>query len=112
YFPSDAELGDILSEKDGAAGLDRVVNMAKERGGHDNITGILIDVIDGNPSIEEEAEEGRRLGQERAAGDKRAGPQDDGDETTMPSKEDGSDIVAQPPAAAPPDDEKAEKSDS
>jgi serine/threonine protein phosphatase PrpC len=59
YFPSDVELGDLLSEKDGAAGLERVVNMAKDRGGHDNITGVLIEVIEGNPSIEEEAEEAR-----------------------------------------------------
>ena len=105
YFPSDVELGDLLSEKDGAAGLDRVVNLAKDRGGHDNITGILIEVIEGNPSIEEEAEEGRRLAQELATGG--PVPQFVADEPTMPSKDDGSDILK--PAIDPPPPEKSSK---
>jgi serine/threonine protein phosphatase PrpC len=86
YFPSDAELGDVLSESNGEAGLEKVVNMAKERGGHDNITGILVEVVDGNPSIEEEAEEARQLAQD-ASGETAAVPRYVGDEPTMPSKD-------------------------
>src|SRR5262249_47648482 len=89
YFPSDLELGDLLAGKDGAAGLERVVNMAKERGGHDNITGVLIEVVDGSPSIEEEAERDQRTTQPEIATPTDGGvPSLVADEPTMPSKED------------------------
>ena len=109
YFPSDVELGDLLSVKNGEAGLERVVNMAKDRGGHDNITGVLIEVVEGNASIEEEAEEARRLAQDLAAGEKGAVPQYVGDEPTMPSKDDGTEALKPP---FPIGDEKPEKSES
>jgi len=49
YFPSERELGDLLIEQSGQDGLDRLVKMAKDRGGHDNITGILVEVVQGIP---------------------------------------------------------------
>jgi len=87
YFPSELELGDVLGDRDGERGLERVVTMAKERGGHDNITGILVEVVDGNPSIEEEAEEARKLAEDLQPTDPAAVPHFVGDEPTMPSKE-------------------------
>lgn len=88
YFQQDAELGELLSTADPQSGLDRVVTLAKERGGHDNITGVLIDVVDGNPSLEEEAEEQRS----KASGDG-AVPHFVADEPTMPSKDANPDSV-------------------
>ncbi len=54
YYPSDAELANLLVEKAGDEGLVRLVELAKERGGHDNITGILVEVIEGTPVAEDE----------------------------------------------------------
>jgi serine/threonine protein phosphatase PrpC len=89
YFPSDVELGDVLSGNDAAAGLERVVNMAKERGGHDNITGVLIEVVDGNLSIEEEAEQDRKAAEELASAGDGAVPRLVSEDPTVPSKGDG-----------------------
>jgi serine/threonine protein phosphatase PrpC len=105
YFPSELELGDLLSEGDGARGLEQLVNLAKERGGHDNITGILVEVVDGNPSIEEEAEEAHKLAQELATDDPNAVPQFVGDEPTMPSREE--DAGSLRPVLVKPDGERA-----
>lgn len=58
YYPSDVELAGMVTEMGGADGLERLVELAKERGGHDNITGILVEVVDGNPTIEEEEANG------------------------------------------------------
>lgn len=49
YFPSERELGELLLEKSGQEGLDRLVKLAKDRGGHDNITGVLVEVTSGLP---------------------------------------------------------------
>lgn len=88
YFSSDLELGDILSGPDGEAGLDKVVTLAKDRGGHDNITGVLVEIVDGNPSIEEEAEEARKRAQDlHNSSDPTAVPSFVGDDPTMPSKD-------------------------
>lgn len=59
YFPSERELGDLLIEQSGQEGLDRLVKMAKDRGGHDNITGVLVEVTEGlplDPPPEDEAD--------------------------------------------------------
>jgi serine/threonine protein phosphatase PrpC len=47
YFPIDSELAEVLGEKGTEDGLVKLVDMAKERGGHDNITGILVEVVEG-----------------------------------------------------------------
>jgi len=88
YFPSELELGDLLSEADGDKSLAKVIDLAKERGGHDNITGILVEVVEGNPSIEEEAEEARRLARDLSGSpnDPSAVPSYVGDEPTMPKE--------------------------
>jgi len=100
YFPSELELGDVLSSGDGEKGLEKAVSMAKDRGGHDNITGILVEVVEGNPSIEEEAEEARKLSSDLHSTDPAAVPHYVGDEPTMPSKEDAKLAAVSPP---PPD---------
>jgi serine/threonine protein phosphatase PrpC len=66
YFPTESEIADVLKEHRGAEGLNRLVEMAKDRGGHDNITGVLVDVVTGNPTVEEEEAEARRLADELA----------------------------------------------
>jgi PPM family protein phosphatase len=83
YFPADSEIAEVLAVNSGAEGLDKIVSMAKERGGHDNITGILIEVIQGNPSIEEDAADARLATQ---TGAEAAGvPRRVEDEKTIPS---------------------------
>jgi protein phosphatase len=47
YFPIDSEIAEVLGEKGTEDGLVKLVDMAKERGGHDNITGILVEVVEG-----------------------------------------------------------------
>jgi PPM family protein phosphatase len=49
YFPIDNELAELLDEQAGADGLSRLVELSKERGGHDNITGVLVEVVEGIP---------------------------------------------------------------
>lgn len=56
YFPSDAEIAELLTEKGGQDGLSRLVELAKQRGGHDNITGVLVEVVEGGPTVKEEEE--------------------------------------------------------
>ncbi|MDQ3370284.1 MAG: protein phosphatase 2C domain-containing protein, partial [Myxococcota bacterium] len=46
YFPSEEEIAQKLSEDAPGAALAEMVELAKTRGGHDNITGIAIHVID------------------------------------------------------------------
>lgn len=67
YFPVEQELAEILAEAGGEDGLGRLVELAKERGGHDNITGVLVEVVEGNPTVQEEEEEARRLSQQPAS---------------------------------------------
>jgi serine/threonine protein phosphatase PrpC len=46
YFVAEQEIADKLSEADPGRALGEMVEMAKERGGHDNITGVVINVVD------------------------------------------------------------------
>jgi PPM family protein phosphatase len=46
YFPGEDELVAHLVEGDLHTGLQELVDIAKDRGGHDNITGIAIEVLD------------------------------------------------------------------
>ncbi len=50
YFPASDELADKIKEGDPAKALEDMVNLAKTRGGHDNITGILV-AIDAVPKV-------------------------------------------------------------
>jgi PPM family protein phosphatase len=46
YFPGDVEISERLAGPDAGVGLVSLVELAKTRGGHDNITGIAIHVVD------------------------------------------------------------------
>lgn len=53
YFPAEDEIAQRLSAPAPGKALAEMVELAKERGGHDNITGItvhVLDVVDGVPS--------------------------------------------------------------
>jgi protein phosphatase len=52
YFPADTEIVQHLADGDLGAGLQEIVDLAKSRGGHDNITGILVDVVECPPEDE------------------------------------------------------------
>lgn len=45
YFPVDQELADHITANSPDEALRILVDMAKDRGGHDNITGIVVDVV-------------------------------------------------------------------
>jgi PPM family protein phosphatase len=45
YFPAEQEIADRLGSRDPDEALLELVELAKERGGHDNITGIVVHVI-------------------------------------------------------------------
>ncbi|MCG8416458.1 MAG: protein phosphatase 2C domain-containing protein [Proteobacteria bacterium] len=52
YFPVDQELADQLNKNSPVDALAELVAMAKERGGHDNITGIVIDIVSCEPGLD------------------------------------------------------------
>lgn len=45
YFPTEKELAEVIVEAEPAAALEYLITTAKDRGGHDNITGILFHVL-------------------------------------------------------------------
>jgi hypothetical protein len=45
YFPAEQEIADRLGSRDPDEALAELVELAKERGGHDNITGIVVHVL-------------------------------------------------------------------
>lgn len=45
YFPRAEEIGEVLAMEGSKAGLERLVDLAFERGGKDNITGVLVEVV-------------------------------------------------------------------
>ena len=91
YFPLDSELAELISLSASDQALEKIVTLAKERGGHDNITGIIVEVVEGNASIEEEADEARRHSMPDAVTPPEVGavPHSVGDEPTMPSPASG-----------------------
>ncbi|HEU5060174.1 MAG TPA: protein phosphatase 2C domain-containing protein, partial [Kofleriaceae bacterium] len=60
YFPLEQEVSEYVSEYEPSEALSRMITLAKGRGGHDNITGIVLEVVetptasDGVPLVEEE----------------------------------------------------------
>lgn len=93
YFPAESEISELLAEKSGQEGLERLVEIAKQRGGHDNITGVLVEVIEGAPSLEEEEEEAREnarvIEAEQRPEDREAVPSTVSLEPTLPLPDDG-----------------------
>jgi serine/threonine protein phosphatase PrpC len=67
YFPLEQEVSDYVSENEPDEALVKMVGEAKKRGGHDNITGIVLEVIETSDVAEsgdEELESPRRVGYE------------------------------------------------
>jgi serine/threonine protein phosphatase PrpC len=66
YFPLDQEVSDYISENDPEQALDKMITVAKNRGGHDNITGIVLEVLETPESeaTDDEVESPRRVGYE------------------------------------------------
>jgi serine/threonine protein phosphatase PrpC len=52
YFPQEQELYDEVVANDPEVALGKLVDAAKERGGHDNITAVIVEVLDA-PHVEE-----------------------------------------------------------
>jgi serine/threonine protein phosphatase PrpC len=46
YFPLEAEVSEYVSEHEPSEALSRMIALAKNRGGHDNITGIVLEVLE------------------------------------------------------------------
>lgn len=57
YFPADEEIAEHLLEGEIKTGLGNMVDIAKQRGGHDNITGIVVEVLECNPPPETDSAE-------------------------------------------------------
>ncbi len=49
YFPAESELADHISGTEPKDALNAMVELAKTRGGHDNITGIVVEVLKAPP---------------------------------------------------------------
>jgi serine/threonine protein phosphatase PrpC len=111
YYPAESELAEVLAVKQGIDGLTQLVEQAKDRGGHDNITGVLIHVVQGNPTVEEEEAEARRAAEEldaQSSEDRAAAPTELlGVEETAPHDDDGPTIRRSPPPAPSPPPAKA-----
>jgi serine/threonine protein phosphatase PrpC len=46
YFPLEQEVSDYISENEPDQALSKMITVAKSRGGHDNITGIVLEVLE------------------------------------------------------------------
>ncbi|HUS63661.1 MAG TPA: protein phosphatase 2C domain-containing protein [Kofleriaceae bacterium] len=53
YFPLEQEVSDHVSEHPPSEALDRMITIAKNRGGHDNITGIVLEVLETPSELDE-----------------------------------------------------------
>jgi serine/threonine protein phosphatase PrpC len=54
YFPLEQEVSDYVSDNDPAQAIDKMITVAKNRGGHDNITGIVLEVLE-TPEVAEDS---------------------------------------------------------
>ena len=60
YFPLETEVSEYVSEYEPSEALSRMITLAKGRGGHDNITGIVLEVVetptasDGVPLVDDD----------------------------------------------------------
>jgi serine/threonine protein phosphatase PrpC len=51
YYPVEDEIAERLSSESPGQALEEMVELAKARGGHDNITGVVVEVVDVGPSV-------------------------------------------------------------
>lgn len=100
YFPGDAEISERLAGPDAGVGLVSLVELAKTRGGHDNITGIAIHVVDitQGGATYDATQPVRTVGRDEMAGDEEhtettgvPTPDGDGEGDTAPSSGTGKD---------------------
>jgi len=89
YFPADEEIAQHLLEGEIKDGLGEMVEIAKQRGGHDNITGIIVEVLECNPPPEDDSDDPDRTA-EASVSD--GVPRKMGTAETMPV-----DVGAEPP---------------
>ena len=114
YFPLEQEVSEYVSEYEPSEALSRMITLAKGRGGHDNITGIVLEVVetpttsDGVPLSEDEDsdfESGLRPGLEDT-GSMPALPATEGDAEGIPEEEFGRDdtmpVELRPSSTTPP----------
>jgi serine/threonine protein phosphatase PrpC len=95
YFPLEQEVSDYVSDNDPGEALDKMINAAKNRGGHDNITGIVLEVLETLEvagADDENASQPRRVGYEDTGnmplvGDTEAVPDEISRDDTAPVQE-------------------------
>lgn len=46
YFPGEQEIADRITDREPEEALSEMIELAKTRGGHDNITGVLLEVVE------------------------------------------------------------------
>jgi serine/threonine protein phosphatase PrpC len=105
YFPSDEEIAEHLLEGEPKSGLSEMVEIAKQRGGHDNITGIVVEVLECIPPPEADAPPNADGDADAEASVSDGVPREVGVAETMPveaNAEDGTKKPAAVPAPTPP----------
>ena len=55
YFPAEQELADLVTDGSQAEALGQMIGLAKERGGHDNITAVIVNVVECPEPVEKPA---------------------------------------------------------
>ena len=56
YFPRAEEIAEVLAMEGSKAGLERLIDLAYDRGGKDNITGVLVEIVQ-QPTSQGDSEE-------------------------------------------------------
>jgi serine/threonine protein phosphatase PrpC len=89
YFPLETEVSEHVSEHPPSEALDRMITIAKNRGGHDNITGIVMEVLETPSELDELDWDIPQLATEdtgsmQALPDNGSGPEELGRDDTMP----------------------------
>lgn len=111
YFPGEQEICDFVIGDEPKVALDKMVELAKNRGGHDNITGIVLEVVDVPPTPEpDEYDEPSRIGMEDTGSMAAVEPaEDDPDPNDLPVPQPVGRDDTMPIEALPSADERAER---
>ncbi len=92
YFPLEQEVSDYVSENDPDEALVKMVTVAKNRGGHDNITGIVLEVLE-TPEVAEDSSDASGESDEQDAA-RPAGYEDTGSMPAVTDREAVPDEIA------------------